>query len=154
MPDQEAFLQSFRDFIQRNAQYLPSGFVLGTRDMPAAATKLGVTLDVEEPNSYAERFLTRDALISQAWRIGGRTGGNCWGGKSDHEVSVDPEPQCFAEFFDEVLPALAYRQARALLQRATLHEFTQTEYYGNYTRYAFRVLALQDLLDVLYGSAA
>jgi hypothetical protein len=89
------------------------------------------------------------------WRTGGESGGSCWddGTEDNHyAVSADPEPEF--ESLDKLLiklcPNISYLQYKRIIGSVIkTGEYTQNEYYGNYTTYSYKVILLRDLFNIL-----
>ena len=86
------------------------------------------------------------------WTSGGSSGASCWGTES---YSITPDPPEELKSLDfvlgEVCPDitfLEYRQLRSkLLKRDTCSD--TSDYYGNYTVYAYELVDLKELYDYL-----
>jgi hypothetical protein len=94
-------------------------------------------------------YCVEDAIISETWRIGGLTGGSCWGSDADIPVSADRRPNWLEDFIEATCPDISFRTFKRLREAVTEHQFTRNEYYGNYTEYAFEVLKISTFLEIL-----
>lgn len=94
-------------------------------------------------------YLIEDAFVSSAWRTGGRSGGNCWGGESDEEVEVETKPRWLEDLLETICPDVTYLKFKRLEEACTQYTFTQRGYYGNYDKCTFEVLSLSDLSRIL-----
>ena len=91
-------------------------------------------------------------LVSEQWVSGGKRGGNCWGDSADELVIADDPPTEFAvldELLELVCPNITYLQYRKLQKHIHRVEYTEYEYYGNYTAQSFMYILHSDLLAVL-----
>ena len=83
------------------------------------------------------------------WCVGGREGGNCWGGSADLIVEAYPEPE-FApldELLSNICPQITFLQYKQLCSNCIeLSTRTQNEYYGNVYHYSAKKI----YIDVLY----
>lgn len=104
----------------------------------------GFTLD--ERN---EELTITNAIVSPAWRTGGITGGSCWGGEANRSVEGEEMPAWLEEFLEMIAPETSFLKFRRLQQKCTRYTYTENEYYGNSTDYAFQVLTVSDILAVL-----
>jgi hypothetical protein len=122
-----------------------TGYDLGRRapnNVEAAVAKLtaaGFTL--EQKDGYIH--LT-NALVSPEWVTGGVTGGSCW-----RSVSAEEMPAWLEEFLETIAPETSFLKFRRLQQKCTRYSYTNDEYYGNSTDYAFQVLTVSDILAAL-----
>lgn len=80
--------------------------------------------------------------ISIEWRIGGMTGGNCWGDCPEWPVTADPEPEfeMIDKILEKYLPNISYLDYKKLASLIKYDEHTEREYYGNYTEYAIKTI--------------
>lgn len=89
--------------------------------------------------------------IREKWCIGGMTGGDCWGGNANSFVSADSEPDYCGldELLLEVAPSTTFLQYKKILSCEKEYEYTDHEYYGNYTEYKVKYILIKDLYDIL-----
>jgi hypothetical protein len=125
------------------------------------------TRKTENKSNYGGKYITYNCLYKKEltmedgfyceWRCGGVSGGSCWDtGEVDHHhpISGDQESEDVEKYLEEVLgelcPNLTFLQykrlTRDLYERG---ERTDSEYYGNYTEYAFKWVELKKLYDRL-----
>ena len=164
----DEFIQKFREYVRENPRNIPFSYTKNfahrdeasgkyVLDVDRLSQSLRVTLrpvqDAEAdsmwtfPDVYVE-----DALISSTWVSGGMGGGSCWHDKgATYPVEAEKEPNFFEELGETLCPNMPYRLAVRLFQKCEEFEYTVSEYYGNYTDHKFRVLRLQDILDVLFA---
>jgi hypothetical protein len=107
--------------------------------------RAGFTL--KEESSYI--YSIQDAILSPSWRIGGLTGGSCWGSIADQPVTADEKPDWLEELVETTCPDISFAKFRKILQAVRKFQYTRGEYYGNYTEYAFEVLKISDFLEIL-----
>lgn len=112
----------------------------------------------EEP--YSELVISRknskkiklDDCIYIEWSTGGAFGGTCWGGKPEDNISPgEDEPEFLSldsilTHFCPEITFLKYKQFQNLIK--TL-EYTENEYYGNYTNKKIKYIVVKDLYDKL-----
>jgi hypothetical protein len=141
--------KSIAQYLKDHSQYLDGQqacAITGCRkrdDRRKALEAAGFTLD--ERNDMA---LT-NALISPAWRTGGIMGGSCWGGEANQSVEGEEMPAWLEEFLETFAPETSFLKFRRVEQKCTRYTYTNDEYYGNSTDYAFQVLKVSDILAVL-----
>ena len=90
-------------------------------------------------------------LVSAQWISGGVTGGNCWGDEANISREAEDTPE-FNELFDfltEHYPNISFLQARAILLKTQIGDYTELEYYGNCTHYGIHYIMHDDLIEVL-----
>ncbi len=101
----------------------------------------------DNPNAANEN----NAFFSDSWRVGGLTGGNCWGGEADEPVETEEEApltllDSFLETYFPTITFLQYRKLLALVQKKTFRSY---EYYGNYTEYRISYIKFDELAQCL-----
>lgn len=111
--------------------------------------------------SYSSWSSSRNAtVISECghvlkWRIGGVGGGSCWDtGDTDphYAISGEPEPEfhLLDEILEEACPQISFIQYKRICSQVIkTNEYTENEYYGNYTDYAVKWFDLRELYDAL-----
>jgi len=108
-------------------------------------------MEREEFDKIVDEFTCRGEFELE-WCIGGQEGGSCWNDGGDDEsrhypVSADPEP----EFSDldsallEIVPNLSFLMYKKLMSKVDVSERTSNDYYDNYTRYAVKKIAADEL---------
>ena len=92
-----------------------------------------------------------DGLLVE-WVTGGIEGGN-WTCNSDPRSYVSDEPPAeltsVVVIFEELCPAISYLAFRRFEKLVKSGDYTNPEYYGNETRYAFRYIPLRDFYHFL-----
>jgi len=90
-------------------------------------------------------------LASDAWVVGGRCGGSCWGGVADRPVSSEPEKEIevLDKFLEENFPSISFLTYRRILKKLQYEEYSCSEYYGNYTESRFAFISIDDIAEVL-----
>ena len=87
------------------------------------------------------------------WRIGGAWGGNCWDNSPPESYTVSGEPEPELTKLDDILarvaPTIGFLQYKILLNKVQRKEWTNHEYYGNYTNYASKEIAIDDIWEFL-----
>lgn len=165
----EEFIGRFQEHVSENPQQVPYAYAekfirhrgpscLGnSQGVTEMTASLGTPVEVlsSRPSSYTPpRVVTQAALISGVWVLGGMAGGNCWTSDGPNiAVPSEDAPIFFPQLCDELYPEIPYRAVIRLQNLCKTFEFTQQEYYGNYTLYAFRVLRLEDMLEVLFPNS-
>ena len=96
-----------------------------------------------------QKYLVQNAIVSPSWVIGGMRGGNCWGDEADEDVDAETKPQWLEEFLEKSVSRVSFSQFRKIQKVCVQYEYTEYEYYGNSTSYAFEVLKVSDLLAIL-----
>lgn len=100
----------------------------------------------------------RPPVLEVTWTTGGMSGGSCYGNDNDkyHAVEGEPEPE-FEELdkvLEEVAAGITYLQYKRLVREAvTVGSYTEREFYGNSTTYAYKRVELRKLYDALVGLA-
>lgn len=90
-------------------------------------------------------------LVSPSWTSGGLCGGNCWGDDANQAVSTDSESEfdVLESFLENFFPEITHKQFRELSKKIQYGEYTDYEYYGNYTENTYKYILVEDLLDIL-----
>lgn len=94
------------------------------------------------------KYNIKDGVVGIEWRIGGITGGSCWGDKADRPVDGEPEPEFenLDVILAEICPNISFLQYKRLCQSIIkIGERSSYEYYGNYYDYATKSFAIADL---------
>ena len=97
----------------------------------------------------------KDGLYKK-WQTGGVSGGNCWsdGGHYSLESEREPDWDVLEKLLDKHCPNLARKDYRALFDLEEKGEFTEREYYGNYTDYGWKWICARKLYDFLVERGA
>ncbi len=111
---------------------------------------------VETPSNRWESMIRyTDYSIEQHWCSGGIGGGSCWNdGESDthYEMSGDPPPATFEDLntvLEAFWPNISFLQyQKYIVPLFRNEERTESEYYGNCTRYAYKIISLRDMFVV------
>lgn len=93
----------------------------------------------------------KDVFFSEIWRIGGLTGGNCWGGNADQSISAE-DPSEFTQldsFLEKYFPKITFLQYKKLLPLIKTQDFSVSEYYGNYTEYRISYVKFKDVAECI-----
>lgn len=132
-----------KDAEARKPRNKVKSFVANDTDYQSFLAKIATALGLKE---------IREEYVSVDWVTGGMTGGNCWGDSADRAVSADPPAEL--EDLDRILEAvspdisfLKYKNLCAEIVRT--HEYTNSEYYGNYYEHMVKYVLFQDLYDAL-----
>lgn len=94
-------------------------------------------------------LLKNESFVGESYRVGGLTGGDCWGGEANQSVEKDEKPMfekldSFLECYFSDLTFIEYRKIIPLI----MHDYyTEYEYYGNYTNYEFEYVTFNELAD-------
>lgn len=99
----------------------------------------------------AKDLVLTNAFMSEAWVVGGRTGGDCWGGAADRPRTADEAPALWEldEFLEQALPTINYLQYKRLIPKIGTIDYYVSEYYGNSYEYRVQFLLFDDLVEVL-----
>jgi hypothetical protein len=96
-----------------------------------------------------------ELYLHKEWRVGGRSGGSCYdtGEPVYHGIDGDPEPE-FTEIdtvIEAFCPEISFLNYKKLMKAIKMEEgtYTESEYYGNYTNHAFKVVKLSDFYAAL-----
>lgn len=87
-----------------------------------------------------------------AYESGGAEGGNYWGASSREFTNSKPDADRFDvldDFLEEYFPKISFMTYRRLTRSMESSRHTVSEYYGNRTDYALRVLPFEALWAVL-----
>ncbi len=107
---------------------------------------------------YGEKLPPQKWCLLKTWQVGGVAGGNCW--NSGGHYSLDGESEPSFDEIDQILmkvcPNLSFVAYKELMSRLNVEEseYTESEYYGNYTNYKLKTLFIKDLYSAiveLYG---
>lgn len=92
----------------------------------------------------------RPSLIN-AWHVGGKSGGSCWGGTPTAYTTGEPEPEWDAliKILDHFCPNITFLKFRGIMAKVENSTEDCGDYYGNETVYSLRILALEDLYEYL-----
>lgn len=93
-------------------------------------------------------YKIRDNSISISWTVGGRTGGNCWGGEANESVTAESEPEfeSLDLILTEICPHISFLQYKKLTREMVKAEGkAESEYYGNYYDKAIKSVDLTEL---------
>lgn len=102
-------------------------------------------------DSYGKQNNEKVDCIYKDWRIGGMTGGSCWGTSADQSVSAEDESDYSGldALFEEVCPNLTFLHYRKILALQETFEYTVSEYYGNYYEYKRAIISIRALYELL-----
>lgn len=91
------------------------------------------------------------SVISEIWCVGGVGGGNCWTDDGHYDLAADPEPDL--EVLDKILeraaPNITYLQYKKLSKMIKTEDYSQNEYYGNYTNYRKKYISVDDIWNMI-----
>lgn len=127
-------LKEFTDYCRENCQ---------TTDDPTYKPKSRYSGDnkviPEVPSIYVE------------WKVGGKTGGNCWGDDADEYVREEQEPffKDLDNLLTKIVPKLSFIQYKDIEKLIRYHEYTEHEYYGNYNDFKRKYIVIQELYNYL-----
>lgn len=123
-------------------------------------SELDVTFYYDTGDWEVRKFRPRtnikiDDYLYAEWTKGGEGGGSCWDDGTDdphYPISAEKEPDfdCFDKVLLCIVPNISYLQHKVLTSAVLrIDEYTQNEYYGNYTVYGTKKVILKDLYDKL-----
>jgi hypothetical protein len=107
------------------------------------------------PYLYGSHTISKPCLHSEAWRTGGVGGGSCWddgeGEDPHYELDSDnPETITILEqFLEEFYPHLSLSQYKGLMLHVRSDDWSEYEYYGNYTNYECAYITFEDIAEYL-----
>lgn len=89
--------------------------------------------------------------VKYEWITGGQSGGSCWGTDNYHSVPGDPEPMntILDAILETITPQISFMQYKKLQRLWVVDDKQDNDYYGNYTVYAIKRMALRQLYDEL-----
>lgn len=108
------------------------------------------TWNIDKKMRYVQKQEEIECIYKE-WRVGGMTGGSCWGTHADQSVSADDEPDYngLDALLEEVCPNLTFLQYRKISALEEVLEYTVSEYYGNYYEYKRAVISVRALYELL-----
>ena len=88
-------------------------------------------------------------LLCRSWSTGGASGGNCWNDNPPQAYSSDepiPEFEELDAYLTEHCPKITFLQFRRLEKELVKSmDYTEHEYYGNYTNHMSEFVVLEEL---------
>lgn len=118
----------------------------------------GIEQDVVSGVSYIKGNLVKtleSQYIGVEWRTGGMSGGSCWDdGDSDPHYPLSSEAEDPFNELDQILmlvaPSITFMQYKKLCADVVKYEnYTNNEYYGNFTEYSVKTVDLKELHEWL-----
>lgn len=106
-----------------------------------------------DKTKYGEKLPPQKWCLRKTWRVGGVAGGNCW--NSGGHYSLDGESEPSFDEIDQILmkvcPSLSFVAYKELMSRLKVEEseYTESEYYGNYTNYKAKTLFVEALYSAI-----
>jgi hypothetical protein len=90
-------------------------------------------------------------FVSEEWAIGGKWGGNPWNDDELKEMSPDDpkDIDLLDEFLEFCMPNITFLQYKKLTKRIKHQQWSDNEYYGNYTDYKCAYISFDDVADCL-----
>lgn len=88
---------------------------------------------------------------SEAWAVGGRTGGSCWNNGANRDVEQeDSKPiELLENFLEDFYPHLSLAQYKGLTDLIVTESWCDSEYYGNYTYYECSYIEFKAIAEYL-----
>ena len=124
-----------------------TGCSLITRENHKTYEKSDFELFIERYNIFVSDVIY---LKSEEWRTGGIYG-NCYGDRG--EVKAEKQPKSFRKLdnlLTEIDPNISFMTYNSILDECVeIKEYTEREYYGGHTEYAYYRCDLEQLLYVL-----
>lgn len=116
------------------------------------AIRYDLNIDVKYEGNYDK------AKIDIRWRVGGQTGGSCYGG-ANRGITADAEPEfeSLTQILTHFSPNLSFIKFNELQKKIVKFEDGlpgDKEYYGNYSIYAEKSVVLKDLHTFLADNMA
>ncbi len=110
------------------------------------------------PYLYGGFSFKIDCLHSEAWVTGGVTGGSCYdegdsgdGSYTDPHYDREPEEpntiENLEKFLREFYPDLSLSQYNELMAHVKTEDWSEYEYYGNYTNYECAYITFDDIVN-------
>jgi hypothetical protein len=117
-------------------------------------SKLEVFAKKNNPYLSGGHDIGKPCLHSEAWRTGGVGGGSCWDdGTEDVHYELDSEGSetitILEEFLEEFYPHLSLSQYKGLMLHIMNDDWSEPEYYGNYTNYECAYITFEDIAEYL-----
>ena len=158
---------TLREFIEFTQRYLYDGALRSSKpdrggytstykienfDKPAAPRKANISYWDRDSDTENDK---NAPYISVSWRTGGLSGGSCWDdGSKDVHYATEGDPPEELELLDTLLekvkPDIGFLQYKALCAKVVHHDsYSVGEYYGNYTNYAVKYVAIPELYEYL-----
>ena len=115
----------------------------------------GIAYESKSYDVHTHKNIPVEPHIRWSWVTGGVSGGSCWDtGDSDPHSSFRGDPEPDNDSFDKILelvdPTISFLQYRQIQRACVEHgTYSQNEYYGNHTDYAFKNLNLRKLYEAL-----
>jgi hypothetical protein len=103
---------------------------------------------------YANIFLfENEPVLVNAWHVGGKRGGSCWGGVPESYTTGDPEPEwtVLDTILEHFCPNITYLKYKKLMSLVNSDSSEDGDYYGNTSIYTIRILKFEDLYNFLKG---
>ena len=103
-----------------------------------------------------ERDKADSFISSNHWVTGGASGGSCWDTEDDAGATPydGDEPEDLTDI-DNILavthPDIPYMKYKQLYNKLNIQRktFSENEYYGNYTDYAYEYLYVKDMYEAM-----
>jgi hypothetical protein len=86
-------------------------------------------------------------LVSEKWITGGASGGNCWGDDATPIYFSEKENPLtdLNKLLSELTPNISFLKYKTIEPLIKIHNWHESEYYGNYYDYAVKYIDLADL---------
>lgn len=100
----------------------------------------------------AKTPLSLDHFLQAEWCTGGISGGNCWESGGHHAMEGDPPAELdgLDTLLEAICPKITFIQYKRLLKDLVeIGDYEVDEYYGNCTRYSYKVVSLRKLYQKL-----
>jgi len=94
---------------------------------------------------------TNPFICSEYWVTGGMSGGNCYGDEARPIYYAD-RPKDLMDLdtlLNEINPKITFLQYKQIENLIETQDWTDIEYYGNYTYYCYKYLDLKKMYDKL-----
>lgn len=108
-----------------------------------------------EDSYHKDSSKTETDFAEESWEVGGQSGGSCWddGDSSYYSIPGEPEPDKYLldSILELVKPGISFLTYRKIRENVISYsEYSQNDYYGNYTDYRIRYIDLSKLYDMIY----
>ncbi len=86
-------------------------------------------------------------LVSDKWTTGGASGGNCYGDDAKTIYFAEKEKPLtdLDKLLGQLMPSISYLRYKNVESLIEIHNWHESEYYGNYYDYAVKYIDLVDL---------
>jgi hypothetical protein len=99
-------------------------------------------------NKKGSKKASQFDYIRNKVEIGGKEGGDCWGGEPEHYTrNEEQEFKDLMKILESIAPKITFLQYKKLAKLIYSYERIEYEYYGNYTEYRIEYIKLEELFE-------